>query len=1045
MAVYVLNPNGTIQKAGVNDQNKPINETILEKEGYKVALEALGDFKSGINYALNDHIVFDGTDNSSPLPDETVPDLNNLETVSNSGIIGQSSKLYPYAFGKNMDLINPTTEKLTFYKPYNTFFDLDFRESGRSKAEAASTGFELFADEAELLYGVPILYTEPGKFTSDLSNVFNSLLDILIGAFLPITAISILQGLLQVAQNGPPDPFNILSLDIKLEGSDKKGKFINYVKIDPVFNPVLSTILNPVIEGLVSILKTSERLMNFPSQPASPGFTGILKDLLNNAIAFCVGYIFYLIPGFKIDKILEAKSTAELIFVLLNAIASLVSAGKTRHNYNLLIRKIVKNNYFRRQIQFKAKTITDASGNVQYGYNDQFWYQLSDFFHRFIGQRMAVGQKVVNILKASNYNKKNNLFSVQKMNELPIAQNDEGVKLPVPIPMGSSVLGGSKDEKKRDLMTSDFNKSIYSLNSLITKTSTANNYMKYHEALIKQNEAIYQNKEKRLSKEHVKELEAIINSDYMPFSIQDLRTNELFKFHAFVEGYSDSFAVGWEDGGAGFGRMDPIKIYRGTSRKISVDFWLISMSPDDFDYMWWMINRLIALIYPQWSAPKPANIENQLRSGLLKNENTFSGIPFSQPFTQIPTGSPLVRLRLGDIFTSNYSKKGLARIFGFDLQKFSKTNITTEISTLGRKSGANGVANSKYQIPVLQGYNIYTKDEYKDYLTGNIYFPWNELPQQDFEPVDDKQVEIIVEKMETYLNDINKLFSKYSNFYYNTTASIDLNDINAPGDNGGDTFAPESKFENFMKLVYVPIPILEEGEEKILMLLFSIEVIGINNNIIPKLKSEIPKNFIEIMDKTILEISLQNNSADSNKIKNNLNLEAFMRADGQLQLKEDASAVNRSQIVNLFEKSEGVVNNPIVKSFESTMGEGLAGTIQGFTINFDQNIPWEIDEGSRAPIAVKIGLQLDVIHDILPGLDDKGIMRAPTYRVGNLNNEFFGRSVYDELPRNVGYTNRFPPKPDSTAANTSTQQSEQQIPSLPTDASADIDKGTTTT
>jgi hypothetical protein len=356
------------------------------------------------------------------------------------------------------------------------------------------------------------------------------------------------------------------------------------------------------------------------------------------------------------------------------------------------------------------------------------------------------------------------------MNELPIAQNDEGVKLPVPIPMGSSVLGGSKDEKKRDLMTSDFNKSIYSLNSLITKTSTANNYMKYHEALIKQNEAIYQNKEKRLSKEHVKELEAIINSDYMPFSIQDLRTNELFKFHAFVEGYSDSFAVGWEDGGAGFGRMDPIKIYRGTSRKISVDFWLISMSPDDFDYMWWMINRLIALIYPQWSAPKPANIENQLRSGLLKNENTFSGIPFSQPFTQIPTGSPLVRLRLGDIFTSNYSKKGLARIFGFDLQKFSKTNITTEISTLGRKSGANGVANSKYQIPVLQGYNIYTKDEYKDYLTGNIYFPWNELPQQDFEPVDDKQVEIIVEKMETYLNDINKLFSKYSNFYYNTTA-----------------------------------------------------------------------------------------------------------------------------------------------------------------------------------------------------------------------------------------------------------------------------------
>ena len=1012
MAVYVLNPNGSIEKAGVDAQNRPISETIPEKEGYKVALEALGDFKSGLNYALNTHEVFDGSDNSNPLPEEQTPDLNNLNNPSNSGIIGQSNKLYPYAFGKNMEFPSPTTEKLPFYKPYNTFFDLDFRENGRTNNEENGNGFELFADEAEMLYGVPMIYTEPGKVTSDLSNVFSSLLDILVGAFLPIAAVSVLQGLLQVAQNGPPDPFDIFN--IKLDSGDKKGKFIHYVRIDPTVSPILSAIFNPVIEGLISILKTSERLMNFPANPASPGFIGILKDLITNAIAFCVGYIFYLIPGFKIDKVLDAKSPTDIITVLLGTIGSLVTAGKTRHNYNLLIRKIVKNNYFRRNIQFKAKTIADSDGNVKYAYNDQYWYQLSDFFHRFIGQRMAVGQKAISILKATDYNKKNNLFSVQKMNELPIIQKDEGQKLPVPIPIGSSVLGGAKDENEREIMTSDFNKSIYSLNSLITKTSVANNYMKYHEVLVKQNEAIYQKKEKRLSKEHVKELEAIINSDYMPFSIQDLRTNELFKFHAFVEGYNDSFSVNWEDGGAGFGRMDPIRIYKGTSRKISVDFWLISMSPDDFDYMWWMINRLIALIYPQWSTPKPANEENQLRAGLIDKSNAFRGIPFSQPFTQIPTGSPLVRLRLGDIFTSNYSKKSLARIFGFDLNKFNKKNLKTTIDKIKDKSVANSTKTEKYSIPDLRGYNIYTKDEYKDYLTGNIYFPWNELDQQDFDPVDgnpNKEVIIIVDKMETYLNDITKLFSKYSNFYYTNMSKFELDDINAPGDNGGDTFMPSIQ-QNFTKLVYVPIPILHEGKEKILMLLFSIDVLveSENNYSMHKLKSEIPQTFIEIINKTILEISLENKSSNSGQLKNNLNLEAFMSADGQLQLNEDENRVSGKPIVNVFETSQGVVNNPIVKSFESTMGEGLAGTIQGFTINFDQNIPWEIDEGSRAPIAVKIGLQLDVIHDILPGLDDKGIMRAPTYRVGNLNNEFFGKSVYDELPKNLEYTNKMPQK-----------------------------------
>ena len=37
---------------------------------------------------------------------------------------------------------------------------------------------------------------------------------------------------------------------------------------------------------------------------------------------------------------------------------------------------------------------------------------------------------------------------------------------------------------------------------------------------------------------------------------------------------------------------------------------------------------------------------------------------FIQPFSQIPTASPMIRLRVGDVIKSNYSKFGLARLFG---------------------------------------------------------------------------------------------------------------------------------------------------------------------------------------------------------------------------------------------------------------------------------------------------------------------------------------------------------------------------------------------
>jgi hypothetical protein len=83
-----------------------------------------------------------------------------------------------------------------------------------------------------------------------------------------------------------------------------------------------------------------------------------------------------------------------------------------------------------------------------------------------------------------------------------------------------------------------------------------------------------------------------------------------------------------------------------------------------------------------------------------------------------------------------------------------------------------------------------------------------------------------------------------------------------------------------------------------------------------------------------------------------------------------------------------ITENPILKSFESTRGEGLAGFIQ--TIGFD----WMMDEanwetngyGNRAPMMCKITIDFAPMFDISPGLDSNGFMMAPVYPVGNTSN-----------------------------------------------------------
>ena len=156
----------------------------------------------------------------------------------------------------------------------------------------------------------------------------------------------------------------------------------------------------------------------------------------------------------------------------------------------------------------------------------------------------------------------------------------------------------------------------------------------------------------RITNNERQEFEKLLDAEYVPFSFQDVRTNEVISFHAFLSSLSDDYSAAY-DSVEGFGRVEPIKIYKSTTRKIGMSFHIVSTSPQDFDHMWYKINKLLMFVYPQYTPGRD----------LISSEGGQT-YQFKAPFSQQPGASPLVRIRLGDLIRSNYSKFALARLFG---------------------------------------------------------------------------------------------------------------------------------------------------------------------------------------------------------------------------------------------------------------------------------------------------------------------------------------------------------------------------------------------
>lgn len=402
-------------------------------------------------------------------------------------------------------------------------------------------------------------------------------------------------------------------------------------------------------------------------------------------------------------------------------------------------------------------------------------------------------------------------------------------------------------------------------------------------------------KENRFTPDQVRMMEDQLEGEHMPFYIQDLRTNEIISFHAFLTSMSDSYSAEWSSQ-KGFGRMEAAQIYGGGSRAIGISFSIVPMNEADFEEMYVKINKLTTLIYPQWS------------EGTLMDSG--DGTTFIQPFSQVPTASPLCRLRVGDIFTSNYSKVAMARMMGIENAKFSYKGPSDIATPPARDKDGDE------SVPI------------KKIADGERYIRWGvfkkELKKKGYS---DKKIR---ELREQYVNDKAQFITSHK-------------------------ISDATNVTGAKPSVEITIQI-----KKVLFLTEDLKF-DVPGGVDAYLSSTWPVS----QPATTPTLSLGGSSGGIADLFNPVDI-------------------------------EGKGSNPIMKSFQSTMGRGIAVAVTGLALDWKLNsVPWNLEAGHRAPRQCDVTLSITPIHDITPGLDHRGINRAPIYKVGDKSKSLTGDVWYD--------------------------------------------------
>ena len=522
------------------------------------------------------------------------------------------------------------------------------------------------------------------------------------------------------------------------------------------------------------------------------------------------------------------------------------------------------------------------------------------------------------------------------------------------------------------------------------------------------------NNKYKISREVVEEYEKALNSEYCPFYIQDLRNNEIINMPAFITALNDNFQPEYSTTN-GYGRTDSVKVYTRTSRQIQISFKLIAMSKEDHEHMWFVVNRLVTMLYPQRSIGRPVK--------------TKEGGKFIQPFSSVPTTSPLVRLRLGDLYRSNFSESSFAKMLGYPGRVVPPGSELTEED----QAKLNSLSTSlKLKLQQIQS-KIY--GEFDGIL--NVSMP--------AEKKKEKLSKFVTRYTDKDAGDANAIkilagadyaigsFKESSGLLGNVAALLPGSE---PSEKGGSIFSGKTARMGLgrLKKIFIPAKKKLEGNKYEVpagaKVYAAIEIVHFSKGPIKdflddliKAKKSDSENPQQAMSKIFDEAQKKSKKSENKKEfglfkkmeEIGLTKQSMMAAANIKSNDPDSSIVlyvsvnkmrpfvhykvllgeinDEPDVQRLLksakeadDKKKGVIDfirkNVFYKSFINNAGYGLAGVITQFSLDYGDST-WEISENSKAPKKIDVTMSFDPIHDLSPGLSSEGTMMNPVFPVGN--------------------------------------------------------------
>jgi hypothetical protein len=495
-------------------------------------------------------------------------------------------------------------------------------------------------------------------------------------------------------------------------------------------------------------------------------------------------------------------------------------------------------------------------------------------------------------------------------------------------------------------------------------------------------------------------LEDRLGAEYLPFYFRDMRTNEIIAFHGFLDNITDSFTPS-NTTTQGFGRSDGVKNYSNTKRSVGGSFWIVATSKEDFDEMWFKINKLTTLAYPQYTKGREVVASDNTLLGSLLNRK----IKFEQPFSQLVGGTPIIRMRIGDLIKTNYSRFNLSRIFGIGNDTFETEYVKTDISD-AKKDEEKKATKEKWINASLIPFLAYAASPMELtklaslaagnsgegaaaagaealagvaalFLKNGFVNPFLYIDRTKFfKRGAESQLGLADNPVRDFLGATNVLLKSRSNTY---TAKF-----------------PSGLSERL--LVQRPV-LVKIGNQLTRESGIAYEVKIVDNTVSDQLKTATlvvsaadlyvdTASFVDITSVPGVLLGI----ASLSSIVGTVTTAAEGLANAAAGVPLEASFADA--IGSTARSFTSPIYNPITRAFEERMGEGLAGVFTSLSFTW-MEAPWESDWNSRAPMACKVTFGFDPIHDISPGLDASGFNRAPIYNVGQIMHDSFGNSRID--------------------------------------------------